>query len=59
MTVKSGALPCRFAATISLRTFFLKWGLVKRPSHRAFGSRAIFRISAALRRWPRCRYTRH
>jgi hypothetical protein len=59
MTVKTGTARCRFAATISRLTFLRKCGRVKRPSHSAFGSRAIFRISAALRRCPDRRYARH
>ena len=59
MTVKSGTAPCRFAATTRRRTFLRKCGRVKRPSHIAFGSRAIFQTSAAFRRCPERRYARH
>jgi hypothetical protein len=51
--VKTGTAPWRFAATISRRTFFRKFGRVQRPSQIAFGSRAILQTSAALPPCPR------
>jgi hypothetical protein len=50
--VNSGTEPSATAASIRRRTFTWKLGRVKRPSHIALGSRAIFQIRSALSRCP-------
>jgi hypothetical protein len=54
-TVRIGTAPCAWALSKMRRTLTWKFGLVKRPTHTALGSRAIFQTRSALDLWPeRC-----
>ena len=51
-TVRIGTAPCACALSKMRRTFTWKFGLVKRPTHTAFGSRAILQTRSAFWLWP-------